>query len=56
VESFPHRESRLATIVLTALATGVIALNLWYRRHRSYLTKLQAERGNLEKEAECAIG
>ncbi len=44
----------VAVIALIALAIGVIALNISYRRHRSHLTKRQIERENREEEIERA--
>jgi hypothetical protein len=44
-----------AILVLTSLATGIIALNVWYQRHRSCLTQRQAQRLDREHEVECSI-
>lgn len=50
----PIMSYTVAVIALIALAIGVIALNISYRRHRSHLTKRQIERENREEEIERA--
>jgi FtsZ-interacting cell division protein ZipA len=45
----------IVVIIALIALMAIVALNVWYRRHRSLLTKRQAEKADREQEAECTI-